>query len=258
MKIDLLAKHLYEAQLSKSTIEPIRNIIGATDIEKAYEIQNKITELRVDDGARIVGRKIGLTSDAVQKQLGVDQPDFGTLFHDMEALNGDKISLQNIVQGRVEGEIAFVLSEDLDCGELTIVDLIACIDYCLPAIEIVGSRIKDWDLRITDTVADNASASHFVLGHTPKTLDEFDIVRTQMNLSINDKSVVTGTGANCMGSPLNALLWLAKTMQAYETPLLAGDLILSGALGAFVPMTAGDKVVADFTGLGQVSIEFTA
>ena len=257
MKPEIIAKKLRDAQNTKTPIDPIRSDIGGTDIDLAYQIQTINTEHRVEGGARIVGKKIGLTSKVVQKQLGVDQPDFGVLFHDMEVLNGQSISIKEILQPKVEAEIAFVLGEDLDMEALTIVDVIDAIDYMLPSIEIVGSRIKAWDVKITDTVADNASASHYVLGHTPKTIDELDVVNTEMVMKINGEVQSQGKGAACLGSPLNALLWLAQKMQEMDEPLQAGEVILSGALGPFYDVKAGDQVTAEFTGLGSVSVSFS-
>ena len=210
MIAEKIAERLRQASLTGEAIAPVSEEIGVENIALAYEIQHVNTSLRESHGARITGKKIGLTSKVVQQQLGVDQPDFGVLFHDMEVLNGQSVSMQELMQPKVEAEIAFVLKHDLDDQHLTISDIIQAIDYALPAIEIVGSRIKDWKIKITDTVADNASASHYVIGHSPKKLTEFDVVNTHMELSKNDEVVSKGTGASCLGSPLNATLWLAQ------------------------------------------------
>lgn len=251
-----IAQALRLAQENMLPISPIRDIIGVENIELAYEIQDVNISSRVDAGARIVGKKIGLTSKSVQAQLGVDQPDFGTLLDTMEVLTGQTMDANQILQPKVEAEIAIVLGDDLDDDNLTIVDIIDSVDYVLPSIEIVGSRILNWDIKITDTIADNASASHYVLGHTPKTLDEIDIVNCKMTMSKNNEVCSTGIGANCLGSPLNALLWLAKTMVKLNCPLQAGEVILTGALGPMVALENGDKIEADFEGLGQVSVHF--
>lgn len=258
MKANEFALRLRKAYLDKTAIAPLREEIGVEDIALAYEIQNINTAFRLDNGARIVGKKVGLTSLAVQKQLGVDQPDFGMLFNDMEILNGLSISMGELMQPKAEAEIAFVLGEDLDEDNLTSVDIINAIDYALPAIEIVGSRIENWNIKITDTVADNASASHFVVGHTPTTLDEFDMVKCKMSMFANGVLASEGTGAACLGSPLNAVLWLANKMIELGNPLQAGEVIFSGALGPMVPINAGDHLVADFEGLGSVSVSFDA
>ncbi len=165
--------------------------------------------------------------------------------------------MQELMQPKVEAEIAFVLKHDLDQQNMTIADVIGAIDYALPAIEIVGSRVKDWKIKITDTVADNASASHYVLGHSPKRLAEVDVVGTQMKLSKNGEVVSEGTGASCLGSPLNATLWLAQKMVSVGNPLRAGELILSGAVGPMVSVAKGDVISVRFENLGSVSIEFS-
>lgn len=251
------AERIRNAHSNMETIPPIREEIGIDNIELAYQIQNINTQFRLDSGARITGKKIGLTSFAVQKQLGVDQPDFGVLFHDMEILNGQSISVSKLMQPKIEAEIAFVLAEDLDRENLTAIDILSAIDYALPAIEIVGSRIENWNIKITDTIADNASASHYVLGHTPKLIDSFDMVNSPVKLFINDEIASKGTGAACMGSPINAVLWLANKMVEMGAPLQAGEVIFSGAVGPMVVVNEGDHVHAQFEGLGDVSVSFT-
>ncbi|MEM8909728.1 MAG: fumarylacetoacetate hydrolase family protein [Bacteroidota bacterium] len=255
--IQRLAQQLRDAKQQGIPCAPLREVIGTTDLSSAYAIQQMNTQYRIDQGARLVGRKIGLTSKAVQQQLGVDQPDYGSLLHDMEVLNGGEISVQQLMQAKVEGEIAFVLKKDLNEPRLSTAELLAAIDYVVAAIEIVGSRIENWDIKITDTIADNASASHFVIGHQPMSLAAVDVVGCQMNIFKNEQRVSQGQGADCLGSPINATLWLARTMASLGTPLKAGEVILSGALGPMVNVQAGDTFVAQFAGLGEVSVWFT-
>ena len=251
------AAKLRQAQATKTPISPLRDDIGEHNEELAYAIQQVNTNHKLVDGARIVGKKIGLTSIKVQEQFGISTPDFGILFDDMEVLNGLSLPISEVMQPKIEGELAFVLGGSLDNDKLTIVDIINSIDYVLPSLEIVGSRIENWNIRIADTVADNASASHYVLGHTPKMLDDIDIVNCKMNMTINGELKSSGSGKDCLGSPLNAVLWLARKMQAVGQPLQAGELILSGSLGPMVVVNAGDHVDAEFEGLGSVSISFT-
>ncbi len=251
------AAKLRQAQATKTPISPLRDDIGEHNEELAYAIQQVNTNHKLVDGARIVGKKIGLTSIKVQKQFGISTPDFGILFDDMEVLNGLSLPISEVMQPKIEGELAFVLGGSLDNDKLTIVDIINSIDYVLPSLEIVGSRIDNWNIRIADTVADNASASHYVLGHTPKMLDDIDIVNCKMNMTINGELKSSGSGKDCLGSPLNAVLWLARKMQSVGQPLQAGELILSGSLGPMVVVNAGDHVDAEFEGLGSVSISFT-
>ena len=251
------AAKLRQAQATKTPISPLRDDIGEHNEELAYAIQQVNTNHKLVDGARIVGKKIGLTSIKVQEQFGISTPDFGILFDDMEVLNGLSLPISEVMQPKIEGELAFVLGGSLDNDKLTIVDIINSIDYVLPSLEIVGSSIDNWNIRIADTVADNASASHYVLGHTPKMLDDIDIVNCKMNMTINGELKSSGSGKDCLGSPLNAVLWLARKMQAVGQPLQAGELILSGSLGPMVVVNAGDHVDAEFEGLGSVSISFT-
>jgi len=255
--IESAAKRLREAAQKKITCDPIRNLIGELDVEKAYAIQEINTALRMTDGGKIVGRKIGLTSPAVQKQLGVDQPDFGMLWADTEVWNNGDISIKKLMQPKVEAEIAFVLGKDLTSTMLTTVDIISAIDYALASIEIVGSRIEGWNIRIADTIADNASASHFVVGHKPVRLENLDLINCGMTMYKNGEKVSEGKGSACMGSPINAMLWLAQTMARLGKPMRAGEVILTGALGPMAVVEAGDSVRAEFEGLGEVFVNFT-
>lgn len=252
-----VADRLLEASQTGEYCKPIRSIIGIEDLESAYAAQNINTERRVESGARIVGSKIGLTSIAVQNQLGVNQPDFGILFDDMEVANGLEMDFNLLMQPKVEAEIAFVLKSDLISDHIGTTDVLSAIDYAVVAIEILGSRIGNWDIKITDTIADNASASHFVLGHKPVKIEHIDLVECTMEMSVNGTKVAEGKGAACMGSPVNAVLWLAKKMAKLGRPLKARDVILSGALGPMAVVKPGDEVVTKISGLGSVSVKFS-
>ena len=254
-KVEEIAKSLWEAHTYKSTIAPIREQIGETDIDTAYAIQQVNTERRIANGEVIKGKKIGLTSFAVQEQLGVDQPDYGILFDTMEVKDG-KLVYSELVQPKAEAEIAFVLGEDLD-GDFNITDLIEAIDYATVSIEIVGSRVADWNIRITDTVADNASASHYILGDAKVSIDDVDLEACKMVMTKNGERASEGSGAACMDNPLNAALWLAQTMAKQGSPLRKGEVLLSGALGPMVPIAKGDKFEASIEGLGSVQLEIT-
>ena len=255
--IKKLAAILREAHENRTPCAPLREVIGTNDLETAYAVQELNISYRRAKGARIVGRKIGLTSKVVQQQLGVDQPDFGILLDTMEVLNNDSISVKELMQPKAEAEIAFVLGEDMPKEQLTMHELISAIDYVLPAIETVGSRIENWNIKITDTIADNASASHFTVGHRPVKLENCDVVKCKMQMLKNGQPVAEGSGADCLGSPLNATLWLVNTMAKLGTPLKAGEVILSGALGKMVDVAAGDKITAEFSELGSVGVSYT-
>ncbi len=251
------AIQLIKANKLKIPCSPVRLLIGETSQEKAYTVQNIITQKRIENGAAIVGKKIGLTSVKVQQQLGVDQPDFGMLFDDMEIKTGGNLSISDTMQPKVEAEIAFVLKKDITSPNPDLTEIEDAIDYAVAAIEIVGSRIAGWDIKITDTIADNASASHFVLGDVKKQLSEINLTDCEMQLFQNNQLVSQGSGAACLGSPLIAVQWLAKKMMEMGSPLKAGDLILSGALGPMVNVVEGDEIKATVEGLGAVSVQFT-
>jgi 2-keto-4-pentenoate hydratase len=213
-------------------------------------------QARLAGGATVVGRKIGATSEAVQRQLGVDQPDFGYLLSDMDVSDEDLISMRPLLQPRVEGEVAFVLARDLDDDEITLEVVRDAVEVALPALEIVDSRIADWDIGFTDTVADNASSGLFVVGRVGLGLAELEPRDVTMSLTINGEERSSGTGAACLGDPLEALRWLAVQAQRFGDPLRAGHLILSGALGPFVPFAPGDRVVATISGFAPLSVTF--
>ena len=250
--IEAAAARLRNAQETGLPCAPVRELIGDSDIAAAYAVQKINNDLRVADGGRVVGLKIGLTSLAVQKQLGVDQPDFGLLFADTEVKNGGGVLASTILQPKAEAEIAFVMKHDL-VGEITEETAMDAIDYVVGAIEIVGSRVLNWDIRITDTVADNASASHFVLGDEKYVPTEVDMVNCKMSLNKNGNIVSEGSGAACMGSPVAAVVWLANTMSSLGTPLQKGDIILSGALGPMCAAEANNCFEATIEGFGKVS-----
>ncbi|NMN99802.1 2-keto-4-pentenoate hydratase [Gordonia sp. TBRC 11910] len=256
--IEQAADRLLTASRTHVACAPVRDVIGATDLPAAYRAQQRINDVRIAGGARVVGRKIGLTSKAVQDQLGVDQPDFGVLFDDMGFADGDVVPMTRLLQPKAEAEIAFVLGADLVDGPLDAAQVADAIAYGVAALEICDSRIADWDIRFGDTVADNASAGLYVLGTETKTLAEFSPVDTTMSMSINGAEVSTGSGADCLGDPLNAVAWLAQAARDNGAPLLAGQVILSGALGPMRPLAAGDDVRVDITGLGSVTAYFSS
>ncbi|MFF1920476.1 2-keto-4-pentenoate hydratase [Streptomyces sp. NPDC058221] len=250
------AAALNEAARTGVPCPPVRSLLPEQDVEAAYAVQRFHVERGVAAGRRLVGRKIGLTSPAVQRQLGVDQPDFGALFADMAVPEGQSITRGRLMQPKVEAEVALVLGADLPHADPTVADLLRATAFALPALEIVDSRIAGWDITIVDTVADNASCGLFVLGGTPVPLDRVDLRAVTMNLTKNGETVSRGTGADCLGSPLTAALWLASTLAGLGDPLEAGDVVLTGALGPMVAATEGDEFTAHIEGLGAVSAAF--
>jgi 2-keto-4-pentenoate hydratase len=252
--INEIAARLRRAAETGEAIAPVRDELA--DVAAAYAVQQVNTKHWLANGRRLVGRKIGLTSKAVQKQLGVDQPDYGMLYADMALADGEEVALSKVMQPKVEAEVALVLKKDLDAADLTPPDMISAVDYAVAAIEIVGSRIEKWNIRITDTIADNASSGLFVLGNEPKKLDGLDLRLCGMVMEKRGEQVSVGAGVACLGHPLNAALWLARTMASVGAPLKAGDVIMTGALGPMAAVVPGDTVEVRISGLGSVRTTF--
>jgi 2-keto-4-pentenoate hydratase len=257
-QIEQAAVALRDAERTHEYIAPLRDTYAQLTIEDAYAIQRFNTDRRVETGRRIVGCKIGLTSVAVQKQLGVDRPDFGMLFDDMGYGDGEPIPASILTQPKIEAEVAFVIGRDIRMPNPGQIDVLNAIDYALLALEIVGSRIASWNIGIADTIADNASSSAYVLGNIPRKLSEFDPRMCGMVMERRGEPVSIGAGAACLGHPINAVVWLARTMSELGMPLKAGDLVLSGALGPMVAVTPGDIFEARINGLGSVRAVFEA
>ena len=249
-----VADILWSAESSMKTCDPIRTIIGEQNIKDAYAIQMIITQRKINRGDKIIGHKIGLTSHAVQKQMGVSQPDFGSLTDRTQVTNGGSIGLSKLMQPKIEAEIAFVLKTDLDIEDPSREDIVNAIDYASPAIEIVGSRITDWNIRITDTVADNASASHFVVGDKKVNLSDIDLINCRMRIEGQQGIVSEGIGSACLGNPIRAVQWLANTMIELGTPLKQGEIILSGALGPMYTIESSGSYSAEIEGLGAAIV----
>ena len=245
------AQRIFEAYENQEYCAPVRDLIGDR-AEAGYVVQAINTKRWLKAGRRIVGYKIGLTSTAVQIQLGVDQPDFGVLFDDMKLEDGAEIAFSRMHQPKAEGEIAFVLGKDLCDADITFDVFLNAVEYACPAIEIVGSRIKDWDIKIADTIADNASCGLFVMGQPTRSLKNLDLEKVSMVLKRNGKPVSFGTGAACLGHPVNAAVWLAKKYADIGSSLKAGDIVLSGALGPMATVDVGDAFKLVVSELGSV------
>jgi 2-keto-4-pentenoate hydratase len=249
------ADRLIAAGAEPRQCPPVRDLLGEADVVSAYAVQRLLTEDSLRRGRRIVGHKIGLTSPAVQRQLGVDQPDSGVLFADMQVPSGGTVATTTLLQPKVEAEIAFILAEDLD-GDLSESRIRAAAGVAVAAIEIVDSRVQDWSISIVDPIADNGSSAMFVLGSEVSAAAELDFVSRTMRLTQDGEVVSTGRGSDCLGSPLNSLRWLARTARANGSPLRAGHIVLSGALGPMVPVRPGSTYVADIDGIGSVEVSF--
>lgn len=254
--VDEAAARLQQAAAEKVPTPPVRDLIGKDDEATAYAVQAKISAARIAAGAVVTGRKIGLTSLAVQRQLGVDRPDFGVLFDDMQYADGQEIPADAVMQPRAEAEVFFVLGKDLAEGDLDLDQIRDAIDYAVAGIEVAGSRVAGWDITFGDTVADNASGGVYVLGADRRTLAEFEPKEVTMTMTKNGDVVSEGTGVACLGDPLIAVQWLAQKAVEVGDPLRAGQVILSGALGPMVGASAGDRFTAEISGLGSVTAVF--
>ncbi|WP_304050225.1 2-keto-4-pentenoate hydratase [Jatrophihabitans endophyticus] len=226
------------------------------EVDLAYDVQQAIVAARVAAGARVVGRKIGLTNPKVRAQLGVDRPDFGVLLDDMQATQDEPIDAGRLLAPRIEAEIAFVLGADLDRPDVSTADVRDATAYVRTAFEIVDSRIAGWDITISDTIADNGSSAMFVLGDAEVPLDGLDLAAASMTMTRHGEVVSEGLGSDCLGDPVAAVAWLAENARRYGQPLRAGEIVLSGALGPVVPVVAGDAFTARIEGLGDVRASF--
>lgn len=254
--IERLGDELFHALNQAQMVEPLTDRFPDLTIEHAYAIQQRLISLRVGQGEKIIGKKIGVTSQAVMDMLKVNQPDFGQLTDRMVVNQGASVAMSGLIQPKAEGEIAFVLKHDLAGPGVTVADVLRATEGVMACFEIVDSRIRDWKIKIQDTVADNASCGVFVLGDRlidPRTLD---LYTTGMVLEKNGRIVGTGAGAATMGSPVIAVAWLANTLGRLGMSLKAGEIILSGALSAMVPVTAGDQLRMSLAGIGSCSVRF--
>ncbi|MDE1916700.1 MAG: fumarylacetoacetate hydrolase family protein [Sphingomonadales bacterium] len=250
------AAHLLRNAYKVGAVPPLRDHLEPTDVAGAYAVQTINTRLWEAQGRRIVGRKAGLTAKAVQQQLGVDQPDFGVLFDDMQVADGGTLDPALCIQPKVEAEIALVLGADLPSIETTAEQIGAAVASVHAALEIVDSRIADWKITFADTVADNGSSAFFVLSDEGKALEGLDLYTAGMVMEINGDIASVGVGAAALGHPLNAAAWLARTLAERGEPLRKGDILLAGALGPMVVLTPGDHVVARVGGIGICSFTY--
>ena len=254
--IDQLANELLEAERTRKPIAPLTERYPDMDVRDAYAVQLAIIAHKTTAGARVVGKKIGLTSLAMQRQLGVDQPDYGHLLDTMTVVEGSDVPLDGLIQTRVEPEIAFVLKRDLTGPGVTREQVIAATAYVTPAIEVIDSRVRDWKIKLCDTVADNGSSARVVLGTTATAVDVTDLRLVGCVLEKNGEVVATAAGAAALGDPAVSVAWLANTLADFDIALKAGEIIMPGALTRSEPVKAGDLIRATYDRLGSVSVRF--
>ncbi len=255
--ITQLGDELYAALSICTTLEPLTSRYPDITIDDAYHVQQRMVQRRLEAGESVVGKKIGVTSKAVMDMLGVYQPDFGYLLSGMVYGEGQSIPGSSLIQPKAEGEIAFILRKDLLGPGITNAEVLAATECVMPCFEIVDSRIRDWKIKIQDTVADNASCGVFVLGDRAVSPRAVDLFTCGMVLEKNGEVIGTGAGAAALGSPVNAVAWLANTLGRLGIPLKAGEVILSGALAAMAPAQAGDNFRVSIGGIGSCSVRFT-
>ena len=256
-RIQQLGDELFEALRGRQMIAPLTEREPDITIDDAYHISLRMVQRRVDDGEKIIGKKIGVTSKAVQNMLNVHQPDFGYLTDRMVYGNGDEMPIsEQLIQPRAEGEIAFILKKDLIGPGVTNADVLAATEAVMPCFEIVDSRIKDWQIKIQDTVSDNASCGLFVLGDSAVNPRKVDLSTVGMVVEKNGQIISTGAGAAALGSPVNCVAWLANTLGRFGIPLKAGEVILSGSLVPLEPVVAGDYMRVEIGGIGSASVRF--
>ncbi|HEX6594877.1 MAG TPA: fumarylacetoacetate hydrolase family protein [Bacillota bacterium] len=256
-KVEEYANHLTSAWKTGEGVQPVTALDPELSIDEAYRVQLQIVNENIKSGQKVTGKKIGLTSKAMQELLGVDEPDYGHLLDNMEVRNGEAIPFKKVLQPKVEGEIAFILKEDLAGPGVTTIDVFNATDAIVPALEIVDSRIKDWKITLADTIADNASSGLYVLGEKIKKLSDIDIKQIGMALYKNNDLQNTGVGAAALGNPAKCVAWLANKLAGYDIPLKAGEVILSGALSEAIDAKPGDEFYAKFAQLGEVRVSFT-
>jgi len=257
-QIEEIGNQLFNALLSATTIKPLTESYSDISINDAYHISRHILRLREENGERVIGKKIGVTSKSVQDMLNVHQPDFGFLTNKMQFTNGADISISEtgLIQPRAEGEVAFMLKSDLQGPGVSRQDVLDATDWVAPCFEIVDSRIDNWKIKIQDTIADNASCGVFVIGEKHTNPEFLDLAAVRMQLYRDDEPAGTGLGSAVQGHPAEAVAWLANTLGELDIPLLKGEIILSGSLAPLVPAAAGNNFTMEIEALGGCSVQF--
>ncbi|WP_408007798.1 2-keto-4-pentenoate hydratase [Pseudalkalibacillus sp. A8] len=255
-RVKELSKHLVTAEQNRRGVQPLTEVYPDLSIAEAYQVQLSTIKRKTESGQRVVGKKIGLTSKAMQELLGVGEPDYGHLLDNMEINNGGEIPADLVLQPKVEAEIAFVLRKDLHGPNVTASEVYEATAYVVPALEIVDSRVANWKIKLPDTIADNASSGLYVIGENKVPIRAVDLPAIKMDLYKNEEHINSGTGTAVLENPANCVAWLANKLSDYGVSLNAGEVILSGALSAAVDAKPGDTFRATFHALGEVSVRF--
>jgi 2-keto-4-pentenoate hydratase len=253
--IRAFAEELFEAERNRQPIEPLTDRLKDFSVDDAYMVQLENVKRALGMGHAVSGKKIGLTSPGIQKQLGVGEPDYGHLFASMECAGG-KVAADELIQPKIEAELAFILKKDLSGGKVTASDVRSATDYVAGAFEIVDSRVSDWRIKLPDTVADNASSGRYILGKKRMSVNDADLSSITMKLYKGNELVGEGSGAAVLGDPCLAVAWLANCLWKYGVTLAAGEVILSGAFSAAPIAAKGDEFAAEFSSFGRVEAYF--
>lgn len=253
---DQLSMELYESFRRRAAMEPLTMKNKNLTVEDAYDIQMRNVKRALEDGEVLTGRKVGLTSKGMQQLLNITEPDFGHLFRSMELKNGDTVSMEWTIQPKVEGEVAFILKEDLKGPNITMEDVYKATDYICAAIEIVDSRIKDWEIKLVDTIADNGSSAFYILGDKKLDINEVSLPEIEMTLYKNGEALNRGTGKEVLENPAMGVAWLANKLYDFGDSLKKGEVVLSGAFTESPEAITGDQFKCEFTELGTVEVKF--
>lgn len=251
-----LAADLAQAERSRVPIKPLTDRHPDIDVVDAYEIQLINIRQKVAEGARVIGHKVGLSSEAMQKMMGVDEPDYGHLLDDMQVYEDKPVSSSNYLYPRVEVEVGFILADDLPGAGCTEEDVLAATAAFAPAIELIDTRITDWKIKLCDTIADNASSAGWVLGEARVSPKDIDIRSIDAVLTNNGETVAEGRSDAVLGNPVTAVAWLARKVEGFGVRLRAGDIVLPGSCTRAIDAPPGSRFVADFAGLGSVKLDF--
>ncbi|WP_144552609.1 2-keto-4-pentenoate hydratase [Bacillus sp. X1(2014)] len=254
--VEGIAKELIDAESHQYSVAPLTERYSELTVGDAYQIQLEVIDKKLIAGHKVIGKKVGLTSIAMQQMLGVDEPDYGHLLDTMKIADEATVKISEFISPKVEAEIGFILEHDLVGPNVNYLDVLMATKYVVPTIEIIDSRISDWKIKLVDTVADNGSSARVVVGEKLSTIEGLDLRTQGMVLYKNEELVATGAGTAALGHPAQAVAWLANKLHEFGITLKAGELILPGALSGAIAVKEGDMIVADFGPLGTVSVTF--
>lgn len=256
-KIQAVASLLAKAEKNATPVGPLTREFPDMTVADAYAVQMAGVKVALAAGRKVVGKKVGLTSKAMQEMLGVTEPDFGHLYADMALAEHAPVSIARFLQPKIEAELAFVMAEDVTGPGVTAVDILRATAAVVPSFEVIDSRVADWKIKIQDTIADNGSSAAFVAGSQLMPVNAVNLKYVGLVLEKNGLVLDTAAGAAILGHPAQSVAWLANALGTMGVPLKKGEIVLSGSFTKAYPVAAGDVFTATFGGLGSVSITFS-